>query len=194
MKRFSLIVGVTLLVAAVLFHVASGRPQVTVALVIRDDRVFMNSSIGEILLDTGAAISMMDEEVARLQKLHPTDEHATVNDLAGVVMPVEIAILDQLTIPAKEPSGLPWRVGRLNVALVRGLKEKFGFSFLLGMPAFQKTIVDLDLPRSELHLLKNLPFGFHCKRVPVREIEGVPVIPIYLDDAVPMQADIDTGC
>src|SRR4051812_31666718 len=104
MKRLCLIVGTLLLVAAAVFHVASGRPQVTVALIIRENRVYMNSSLGEILLDTGAAITFVDDEFAKLQKLHPTDEPATVSDLAQVVMPVEIDVLDEFIVPAKEPS------------------------------------------------------------------------------------------
>lgn len=159
----------------------------------------MTSDLGDVVLDTGSPISLIDEDLALDLQLKKRAETVLVKDASGAMIQAETAVIERLSIPARK--GIqPWTMENIEVALVKGFKTQIpvlGAPLILGAPVLKGKIVELNLPKSELRLLSHLPTGVNCKEVELHIIktgrEGVPGISVEVDGIPSFVGILDTG-
>ena len=163
----------------------------------RGNRIFLKGTINgrpaDILLDSGADRTTVNQELVDALGLKATTSAFTVPGAAGSVMSqlygkVEVAIGDvqfrNLSVHGMDLSTVGQQLGRpLNV--------------VLGAEAFETSLVELDFRNRQIafHNPKTfkIPDGFI--RVPMRpeKIDGAPAIDISIEDRAPVSAIFDLG-
>jgi hypothetical protein len=202
-RQFGLIRRASLICPLILFltncQLSNGRPQMTIPVTLNDQyKLLLSSNLGPLVLDTGAAVSLVDAAFAKRHKLKRSGETATVRDVSGAEADVEMAVIPKVSIPAREP-GQAWEIDNVLVVVIPRMqnREHIGAPFILGMPALEDRIVELDLPKSQIRLLRHLPIGLNCKSVRLKVADsgggGTPGIPVQIHGSPPMHGVLDTG-
>ncbi|MEN3942997.1 aspartyl protease family protein [Prosthecobacter sp. SYSU 5D2] len=172
-------------------HFATGRPQVIVPLTIERDHVYVQSSLGPVLLDTGAEIAVVDAEYAQKLGLPRTGQTVYLRDFYGEKQVCEVARVPAFSMTGHE--GKLWQVPEQEAMVLPGMKQRLRADFILGLTFFKGRIVELDFLAKEMRLLRNLPFGWNCRRLPLRPGDGLSSLEVTVADAGAFQAVLDTG-
>jgi predicted aspartyl protease len=172
-------------------HFASGRPQVILPLMIDDDQVYVESSLGPVLLDTGAEMCVVDAEFAQKMGLRRTGQTVQLSDFYGELKACEVAHVPAFSKTGRE--GEIWRLPEQEAVVVPDMKQRTRADFVVGLAFFKGSIVELDFLAKEMRLLRNLPFGMNCRRIPLRPAGGLSSLEVTVADAGTFQAVMDTG-
>src|SRR6476659_9866759 len=105
MQRFRFTIRAVALFAAGLCASCAGRPQMTIPVRLNDqNKVLLSTNLGDVVLDTGAPMGLVDEDFAKRHKLKKSGHFETVRDLSGASVDGYMAVIEQPSITAKEPS------------------------------------------------------------------------------------------
>ena len=181
-------------------QLGSRHGQVAIAVRLNEyNRVIMASDLGDVVLDTGSPISLMDADLALDQHLKKLSDTVLVKDASGAMIQAETALIERLSIPAKKGS-VRWEMENIEVALIKGFRSQIsvqGAPLILGAPVLKGRIVELDLAASEVRLLSRLPSGVNSQEVELQIVKtgraGVPGIKVLVDGNLSFEGILDTG-